>query len=667
MEITSNILNIRLLQKYARPLLQASLALFLVLLAQVSNARTAGAEDVRSIARLYSAAFDREPKSDGLNFWVSTWEDDTTLIRIAKRFYDSPEFTTKYGDLSNSEYVKQLYRNVLGREGATTGIDYWIDLLNGGVARARVLNNFSESPENVSKTSIVFSNMQFINGLWQFGDQLACSNSISGEVGDDELVILLNGANQILNVSLGQNISDDGYSRYFSFVCVPTGIKLRLYLIKSGKINAIYGDTDGDGIPNTNVFSIRDNVENLNLDLGVIDWHRHEESIYLTQQQLFGYPGVVPDTPLKKIHIGIERPPLTGLGLTALLENGVDALSTGWFGGANSYLERALTLTKPGQSPEADEARFFLAIASLYGLGTELPSDGQSRPFNRLSDILDVMGLPDDQSRGNIGWMTIPENREIDSEVFDEAIDYLDAEAERRIIRTIHLLEQVSRSFRTLWTRPDTKEVIEVDYADTLFLIAYWKLGQAFTAVFEAYELEYDAQKIVDLNTDENDLNDETLESFLTTNPKFLSLQARSSLTRARNLILDGVIYNLDRAITSIENETDDQENDLIKISESDQGDIDRTRAYLLKTRNSIVNGETLIHEDSDGDRTKDVVLNLKRFFIEGVDFRRDDLLPAFEGNQLDEGRPCLPDPTFNGVVVSPDLDESIYEGYSCD
>ena len=131
--------------------------------------------------------------------------------------------------------------------------------------------------------------------------------------------------------------------------------------------------------------------------------------------------------------------------------------------------------------------------------------------------------------------------------------------------------------------------------------------------------------------------------------------------------MLDGVIRNLERVITSIENEADDQENDVIKISEYDREDIDQARAYLSKTKNSIVNGQTLIHENSNGDQTKDVILNLKRFFGEGVDFRRDNLLPAVKGNQLDEARPCLPDPSFNGVVVSPDLDDAIYEDYACD
>ena len=310
--------------------------------------------------------------------------------------------------------------------------------------------------------------------------------------------------------------------------------------------------------------------------------------------------------------------------------------------------------------------RFYLAISSLVGFGTELPSDGRSKPFNRLSDVIDILGLPDDYSRGSIKWIELPQDRALESTDAEEALEYIDSHLEQLNNRSTILLEQISPRFRTTWIRPDSKEHVEIDYADSLALLAYLKLIQAEAAIFEAYNLEFDAKRIVDLNTDDNDLNNETVESFLSKNPAFMSIKARSHLNRAKNLLLDGVIKNIEQAIRSIEGESDPQDDDLLKISSADREDISRTRSYLSKTRNSIINGETLVHEDSDGDRTKNLVLNLKRFFVEGVDFRKDDLLPAVKGNRLDESRPCLPDPTFNGVVISPNLDDVIYEEFPC-
>ena len=146
----------------------ALVALFFSLAAPVVSAATATVEDVKSIARLYSAAFDREPLEDGLNFWVRTFEGGSPLTQIAGRFYQAPEFNEKYGPLDNRMYVEQLFRNVLGRDGAAQGIEFWVGNLENGVSRAKILENFSESPENVTKTAATFADMRLVEGMWNF-------------------------------------------------------------------------------------------------------------------------------------------------------------------------------------------------------------------------------------------------------------------------------------------------------------------------------------------------------------------------------------------------------------------------------------------------------------------------------------------------------------------
>ena len=154
-------------------------------------------EEVKTLARLYSAAFDRDPKTEGLNFWVRSYEDGRSVVDIAKDFYNSPEFIAKYGTLTNRGYVEQLFRNVLGREGASEGIEFWIGNLDSGTSRARVLSKFSDSPENIVKTSDTFDSMRFVDGQWQFGERVAafCPDSaclqaqLNGSVGGASIVI----------------------------------------------------------------------------------------------------------------------------------------------------------------------------------------------------------------------------------------------------------------------------------------------------------------------------------------------------------------------------------------------------------------------------------------------------------------------------------------------
>lgn len=141
----------------------------------------AQAEDVRAIARLYSAAFDREPKVDGLNFWVNNYESGNSLVTIANNFYGSPEFTNKYGPLNNRQYVEQLYRNVLGRKGAESGISFWLAKLSSGTTRALVLAKFADSPENIQKTLETFANMRLSGSKWVFDESVGNVLQVAGD------------------------------------------------------------------------------------------------------------------------------------------------------------------------------------------------------------------------------------------------------------------------------------------------------------------------------------------------------------------------------------------------------------------------------------------------------------------------------------------------------
>lgn len=74
---------------------------------------------------------------------------DTLANVVAQGFIDSPEFASKYGNLTNEEFVMQLYKNVLHREPDAGGLKFHIDNLNAGrITRADDLAAFADSPEN---------------------------------------------------------------------------------------------------------------------------------------------------------------------------------------------------------------------------------------------------------------------------------------------------------------------------------------------------------------------------------------------------------------------------------------------------------------------------------------------------------------------------------------
>ena len=107
--------------------------------------------DSGKMFRLYNASFKRLPDPDGLRYWIgnfSSGKDDERAV--ASSFLASAEFKQRYGEnVSDSIYVNTLYKNVLGRDADTGGLNYWLGQLNSGAeTRYEVLLGFSESAEN---------------------------------------------------------------------------------------------------------------------------------------------------------------------------------------------------------------------------------------------------------------------------------------------------------------------------------------------------------------------------------------------------------------------------------------------------------------------------------------------------------------------------------------
>ena len=99
--------------------------------------------------RLYRAFLQRTPDAGGLRFWVTRRRTGAwTLYRMADQFSSSNEFKTKYGTLTNRQFVERIYTDVLERTPDTGGINYWTGRLDARAkTRGQVMVGFSESSE----------------------------------------------------------------------------------------------------------------------------------------------------------------------------------------------------------------------------------------------------------------------------------------------------------------------------------------------------------------------------------------------------------------------------------------------------------------------------------------------------------------------------------------
>lgn len=107
----------------------------------------------RAITRLYLAFFDRAPDLGGFDYWAGQINSgQANLDTISQSFVMSPEFVSTYGSLSDRDFIRLVYNNVLVRQPDQSGYDFWLNEMANGMTRGQLMTQFSESPEFVQNT-----------------------------------------------------------------------------------------------------------------------------------------------------------------------------------------------------------------------------------------------------------------------------------------------------------------------------------------------------------------------------------------------------------------------------------------------------------------------------------------------------------------------------------
>ncbi|TXI91000.1 MAG: DUF4214 domain-containing protein [Burkholderiaceae bacterium] len=96
--------------------------------------------NLNQLTELYIAFFNRVPDADGLVYWIDQRAKGQSLESIANNFYSAAVLYSAQTDysasMSNADFVRIIYKNVLGRTGPTaptdTEVNYWASQLDQG-------------------------------------------------------------------------------------------------------------------------------------------------------------------------------------------------------------------------------------------------------------------------------------------------------------------------------------------------------------------------------------------------------------------------------------------------------------------------------------------------------------------------------------------------------
>jgi len=121
------------------------------------------------VFRLYQAIFDRAPDLGGMGYWLHRRDTGSDLMQLANEFMSikapdgTVEFETLYGaNLTNQQFVTELYDNVLNRAPDAGGEAYWLQQIQLH-SRAQILMAFSESAENkVNVVDLIAQGIEYV-------------------------------------------------------------------------------------------------------------------------------------------------------------------------------------------------------------------------------------------------------------------------------------------------------------------------------------------------------------------------------------------------------------------------------------------------------------------------------------------------------------------------
>lgn len=223
------------------------------------------------VENFYLGFHGRKADPSGANFWADQIiSGNRSVAQVVDSFINSDEFKNK--GYSSEEYVKAVYKGILGREADIGGLNFWLNQIVNGGSKKYVLKCIFNSPEFQDKVKSI--------GIKNIGDIELTSNEVQSTVGKARIKV------SALNLRKEPSLEADVLTtmqsgdRVVILGRVKTDLTYyQIEYVKNGKIYNGYASMFVSGVNTTEIFE-----DNLNNEfLGVLS-ERYESN---------GDPGLV--------------------------------------------------------------------------------------------------------------------------------------------------------------------------------------------------------------------------------------------------------------------------------------------------------------------------------------------------------------------------------------
>ena len=156
--------------------------------------KTISAADLNTLQELYVGFFNRVPDADGLSYWIGQRASGVSVQQIGDTFYGAAvqysALTGYSATMSNADFIKIVYKNVLGRSSVDQGgLDYWSgELASGHATRGYLVATMLASAHTFKGNATYGYVADLLDNKLAVATQFAIDQGLSFNTGESSII-----------------------------------------------------------------------------------------------------------------------------------------------------------------------------------------------------------------------------------------------------------------------------------------------------------------------------------------------------------------------------------------------------------------------------------------------------------------------------------------------
>lgn len=212
---------------------------------------TVSSSDLKLLVELYIAFFNRVPDADGLSYWIDQFNAGQSIDQIADSFYGAavqyPSLTGYSAKMTASDFVRVIYKNVLGRSGGSAPPDsdvlFWAgELTSGRATKGTLVRTMLNSAHSFTNDATWGWVPALLDNKYTVGEYVAIQHGINYNTAEESIAKTMAIGSAVTPRSITAALQSVGVSNpEFNLVYVPPSKSIPVAPMRAAHMDGNWG------------------------------------------------------------------------------------------------------------------------------------------------------------------------------------------------------------------------------------------------------------------------------------------------------------------------------------------------------------------------------------------------------------------------------------------